>query len=293
MPRAPRIHFRGALFHAIARGNGGQTIFEDELDYGTFLNHLAIVKDQRPFRLYAYCLMPNHIHLLIQMAETPIWKVMQRVMLRYAQSHNKRRNRKGHVFQARYKPILCSEEGYLLTLLRYIHLNPVRAFLCKHPNDWPWSSHRVYMRGWEDGGLVDISPPLSILGEEPATARSRLGLFVEEGIGLVTRKDVQPTTRPECLGPTDFISDYDRMTEEKKMFRPPKPPSLSELAKGICNEMGISEQELRSGGRRRPLPTAKRRLAVAALKCGRRQAEVAAYLNCTSGAIFRLIERQS
>ena len=113
----------GALYHTIGRGNGGQKTFLDEWDYQTFIDALGEVKRKIPFVIYAYCLMPNHFHLLIEAKRFPLSVVMQRLLTRYVKRFHLRHRRNGHLFQARYKAILCQKDGYLQELLRYIHLN--------------------------------------------------------------------------------------------------------------------------------------------------------------------------
>ena len=126
MARKPRIHFPGALYHVIARGNRRQGIFRDDKDLQRFLTYLSDVKSRFPFRLYAYGLMKNHLHLLIEVDEVPLSRIMHSLLFGYAGYFNRRYGEAGHLFQGRYKAIVCDKDAYLLELVRYIHLNPVR-----------------------------------------------------------------------------------------------------------------------------------------------------------------------
>jgi REP element-mobilizing transposase RayT len=125
MARKPRIHFPGALYHVITRGNRRQGIFQDEKDLEQFLTYLSNCKNRFPFCLYAYALMQNHLHFLIEVGEIPLSRIMQSLLFGYAHYFNRRYREVGHLFQGRYKAILCDKDAYLLELVRYIHLNPL------------------------------------------------------------------------------------------------------------------------------------------------------------------------
>ncbi|MEW5706922.1 MAG: transposase [Actinomycetota bacterium] len=127
MARKPRIEFAGVLYHVIARGNNKQVVFNTAEDYLYYLDRLRVAKEQYNFCLYSYCLMPNHVHLFIRTKETPLSHIMLMVQTSYAKYYNRKTKRVGHLFQNRYKAILCDIDAYLLELVRYIHLNPVRA----------------------------------------------------------------------------------------------------------------------------------------------------------------------
>ena len=188
MPRAPRVHFPGALFHVMARGVGGRDLYLDSADYLAFLNLIAEVKEALPFKLYAYCLMSNHFHLLLQELEATSSMIMHNIMSRYAHFFRKRRQWVGHLFQSRYKAILCNKDSYLLELLRYIPLNPVRANIVKDPAAWQWSSHRNYLQGRSDG-LVDTQMPLALFSQDETRAVRRYEEFVLRGLPMGHRSD--------------------------------------------------------------------------------------------------------
>src|SRR5262245_46731582 len=113
MPRKPRIEITGGLYHVISRGNNRRKIFRSEADYLRFGDILAVQKSRLPFYLYAYCLMPNHVHLLIEMQEDSVGRIMQRILTTYSQYHNRKYKMIGHVFQGRYRSILCQTDRYL------------------------------------------------------------------------------------------------------------------------------------------------------------------------------------
>ena len=127
----------------MARGNNGQKVFHRDGDYEAFLDQLLVVR-RYPFYLYAYVLMPNHFHLLLEVQESPTARIMQSLLTGYVRRFNRAHRHKGHLFQGRYKAIVCDRDNYLMELVRYIHLNPLRAKMVKRPGQWQWSGHGEY-----------------------------------------------------------------------------------------------------------------------------------------------------
>ena len=125
MPRKSRIDAPGALHHIICRGIERQRIFQDDRDRDNFLQRLSAIVIETGTACFAWALIPNHFHLLLKTGNAPIATVMRRLLTGYAVSYNRRHNRHGHLFQNRYKSILCQEDAYLLEFVRYIHLNPM------------------------------------------------------------------------------------------------------------------------------------------------------------------------
>ena len=161
MPRKARIDAPGALHHIIVRGIERRKIFYDDQDRNNFLERLGVVLTETGAPCFAWALIPNHVHLLMRTGLTPIATVMQRLLTGYAVSFNHRHRRHGHLFQNRYKSILCQEDLYLLELVRYIHLNPLRARLVKDLKDldkYPYCGHNVLMgkrkRDWQDADYI-------------------------------------------------------------------------------------------------------------------------------------------
>lgn len=140
MGRRHRIHFDGAIYHVYSKGVNGQHIFIDDQDRETFLRILKKNIADASAELIAYCLMGNHYHLAIKVGSIPLSKMMQRILSSYALLFNRRHERTGHLFQARFEAKNCLNERYLRTLIPYIIMNPVRAGLVERPQDWPWSS---------------------------------------------------------------------------------------------------------------------------------------------------------
>jgi putative transposase len=132
----------------MARGIERREIFKDDQDRQSFLERLALILEKTQTQCYAWALIPNHFHLLLRTGLTPLSKVMRRLMTGYAVTFNKRHKRSGHLFQNRYKSVVCEEDPYLLELIRYIHLNPLRAGLVKDLKEldkYPWTGHSAIL----------------------------------------------------------------------------------------------------------------------------------------------------
>ena len=213
MARKPRIHLPGGLYHVISRGNQKQKIFLDEKDLKTYLSYLSEYKVRYSFRLYAYVLMPNHFHLLVEVGEIPLSKIMQSLLFRYTRYFNRRYGKVGHLFQGRYRGILCDRDVYLLGLVRYIHLNPVRGRLVSDPEEYRWSGHLSYLgRGKDD--LVDEGLVLEQFSRDSFVARRKYRAFVLEGVGGHHEERYYGVRDQRYLGEESFI---ERVEEEAKV----------------------------------------------------------------------------
>ncbi len=184
MPRNARIDAKGAVHHVMVRGIERGVIFRDDSDRDVFIDRLSRILTESATRCYAWALIPNHFHLLLKTGNVPIRAVMQRLLTGHAVSYNRRHNRAGHLFQNRYKSILCQEEPYLLELVRYIHLNPLRAGIVKDMDGldrFPYSGHSVLMgrRRHEWQNTEDV---LLRFSSGLRKARSEYRRFVFEGL---------------------------------------------------------------------------------------------------------------
>lgn len=145
MSRKPRIHAESAVYHVILRGNARQEIFSDDRDQFRFYDILHKSYERFRYRIVSFCLMSNHIHLAVQVGEVPLSRIIQNVAQRYTQWFNWRHQKCGHLFQGRYKAIMVDADSYLSELAAYLHLNPVRARIVQRPEQYLWSSQRVYL----------------------------------------------------------------------------------------------------------------------------------------------------
>lgn len=192
MPRKARIDAPGALHHIIVRGIARKKIYDDDIDRDFFVDRMGIVLADTKTSCFAWALIPNHFHLLLKTGDTPIATVMKRLLTGYAMQYNRRHRRHGHLFQNRYKSILCQEDAYLLELVRYIHLNPLRAKLVEDINGlakYRYGGHSVLMgktkAEWQDTRYI-----LGLFGDTVSLARRRYRVFVEKGIAEGKRQDL-------------------------------------------------------------------------------------------------------
>ena len=248
MARRPRIHFTGALYHVISRGNRRQGIFRDEKDSKRFLVYLSHCKTRFPFRLYAYALIKNHIHLLLEVERAPLSRIMQSLLFRYTQYFNRRYRLVGHLFQGRYKAIVCDKDAYLLELVRYIHLNPVRARLVKGPEDYVWTGHLSYLEE-RDEDLIDAGFVLAQFGDDRSTARRRYRRFVWEGIPGGHEKKYYQVKYQRYLGEDAFVEriEMERKDPEDGVYEIP----LEAISREVARATGSEEGELHSARRGR------------------------------------------
>jgi len=165
MPRSARKESQSGIYHIVLRGINRQQIFEDDEDYEKFLQVLMDCKRLSGFRCYAYCLMGNHIHLLLQSGREPFGQVFRRIGARYVYWYNWKYGRNGHLFQDRYKSMAVENDAYMLSALRYIHQNPMKAGLTKDINSYKWSSAMAYLMG--GNSLVDARCVLLLFSENP------------------------------------------------------------------------------------------------------------------------------
>ena len=245
MPRQARLDYPGALHHVIARGIDGAYVFKEDKDKKEFLSRLKQRLSESSLQLYAWALMSNHVHLLIQTGETPLAEFMRSVLTGYAIYYNKIHKRKGYLFQNRYKSILCESDEYLLPLIRYIHLNPVKAGIVTFQKleQFLWTGHKELMEGGR--GPVAREEVLGFFGEKEDEAKKvyvdflREGLNVEEdlmGGGLIrssggmentlkagyAKKNDRQNYDERILGTGNFVDDVLERLEsgekEKKFF---------------------------------------------------------------------------
>ncbi len=230
MARKPRIHYPGAYYHVILRGNAQQDIFFDDTDRYRFYLLLQEGTERFGHRIHAFCLMTNHVHLVIQVADKPLSKIMQNLSFRYTRWVNWRQNRSGHLFQGRYKSVVVDADEYLLELVRYTHLNPVRAGIAKTPSAYRWSSHCAYC-GNETIPWLATEFVLAGFAPKLATARKRYAAFVSEGAGEGHRPEFhgRGSEDTRLLGDSSFIERVVSEVEELSLPGRMNPESLSEL----------------------------------------------------------------
>jgi len=185
MPRQARLDAPGVLQHVMARGIERRKIFWDDKDRASFLERFAVILEETQTQCYAWALIPNHFHLLLRTGPTLLSTVMRRLMTGYAVTFNMRHRRSGHLFQNRYKSVVCEEDPYLLELIRYIHLNPLRAKLVKDLNaldKYPWTGHSAILGRRKNPLIPEVQASESFSATNPENPASPVALA--DGTGL-------------------------------------------------------------------------------------------------------------
>lgn len=206
MTRPLRLEFPGALYHVTARGDRRGTIFADEYDRLAWLDVLRLVCTRYHFVVHAYCQMTNHYHLMVETIEGNLSQGMRQLNGIYTQRVNRRHGLVGHVLQGRYKAILVQKEAYLLTLARYIVLNPVRAGMVGSPDHWQWSSHCLTLGERDQPEWLSTDWLLLQFGSSREEATGRYRQYVLDGVGAES-----PLTKVQhqlLLGDDDFVAAH-------------------------------------------------------------------------------------
>ncbi|MFH1020033.1 MAG: transposase [Pseudomonadota bacterium] len=253
MARKPRIHYPGAVYHVILRGNGGQDIFFTKADRARFYFLLQEGVEKYGLRIHAFCLMSNHVHLAIQVGEVPLSRIMQNVGLRYTSYLNRRKKRTGHIFQGRYKALLIDADRYLLELVRYIHGNPVRAGLVQTPDQYPLSSHRAYL-GLDAITWLSTEWVLSQFAEPENKARALYINFMKKGLREEHRTDFhRGSFEGRILGDDKFREKSLARAKEKFQCR----LSVEQIVAAVCDGCGLNPELLAEPGKRQPAATGR------------------------------------
>ena len=257
MARKPRVHSPGGVYHVMVRGNGGQDIFFDDDDRYHFYLLLQEGVARYGHRIHGFCLMDNHVHLALQVGDEPLAKILQNLSFRYTRWINRKQQRLGHLFQGRYKAILVDQNSYLLELVRYIHLNPIRANMVRQPAAYAWSGHRAYL-GKETLPWLETHWVLSQFGKRLTTCRQRYDTFVRAGRGQGYREEFH-------RGGEDHRILGDDTFTEKVIGKATKTASrqfnLDDLLTPVCQDYQLTENALRSPSRNRQVSEARQIIA--------------------------------
>lgn len=291
MARRPRIHAPGAFYHVILRGNAGADIFHSNDDRRRFEALVAEGVQRFEHVIHAYCWMTNHVHLAVQVGTIPLSRIIQNLAFRHARWVNKRQERSGHLFEGRYKAILVDADRYLLALVRYIHLNPVRAGLVQTPEKYPWSSHRAYL-GRDRVPWLRTSFVLGYFGRGPAGSRRRYAAFMREA------QEEVPSAGPELSVPAqDAWGDERSSLPERSPAAPvARGSGIERIVIEVRKMFGVSENQLLGPSRERRLARARQVVAYLTLSTGSGTlAEVSRRINrdmaTLSNGVRRLEER--
>jgi REP-associated tyrosine transposase len=318
MPRQARLDAPGTLHHVMVRGIEKRLIFDDDQDRKTFVFKLGTLARDTGTPVYAWALMPNHVHILLRSSTYGLPRFMRRLLTGYAVGFNRRHKRWGHLFQNRYKSIVCEEDAYFRELVRYIHLNPLRAELVsglQELNKYAWCGHGVLLgkrkSDWQDRDFV-----LGWFGRKEREAREAYRRYIQEGVSQGQRPDLvggglirsqggwsqvvsmrkheeQELGDERVLGSGDFVekilaeaegrikSQFSARDGEKK---------IRELIEAVCKNEGINPREMRSGSRRRTVSVARALLARRLVEdYGVPLAEAARHLGVTTSAVSKIL----
>lgn len=263
MARKPRLHYPGALYHVILRGNDKQDVFFEPNDRRCFYALLADGVERFEHRIHAFCLMTNHVHLAVQVANVPLSKIVQNLAFRYARWINCRYHRVGHLFQGRYNARLVDADSYLLQLVRYIHMNPVKANLVADPASYPWSSHRAYL-GNDQLAWLTMDTVLGHFGRRIPVAVKRYAQHVAGG-----PQDDATATLPKCndprvLGDDDFVERVSGRVQAQLGNH----VNLEDIVRTVCASYRLNLGSLRSPSKQRVAAEARAVIAHLALDLG-------------------------
>ena len=306
----------------MVRGIDKTNIFRDEEDKARFLERLGKIVEDGKCTVYAWVLMDNHIHLLFKSGKAGISTVMRKLLTWHALYFNRRHRRTGHLFENRYKSILCDEDTYLLALLRYIHLNPVRAGIVKTMEEldrYPWSGHSAVMKKRECPWM-DTDYVLLQFNDTTRRARNAYRRFVEEGLGQGHRPELtgggllrsqggwsqvlgmQGKGRKEeydqrILGNGDFVQEILKEAEEKQIRQltlQRKGRTIADIIQDECKRRKVSAEELKRGNKRRTVSETRLTIAQRSRnELGLSGAEIARHLGVNTSSINRALIREN
>jgi len=246
MARPLRLEYENAVYHITSRGNARASIFLDKDDRARFLDTLADVVDRYGWICHAYCLMTNHYHLLIETPNADLSHGMQLLNGVYTQWFNRRHDRVGHLLQGRFKAILVEKESYLLELVRYVVLNPVRAKMVRSVRDWPWSSYRATAGQTEVPEFLAVDWVLSQFDSDRERAVRAYRRFIRQGRGINVWDELRAGA---LLGNDGFVDQLRPLLKEKpldpeyrKRERFAVRPSLEELFADVTDKATRNER---------------------------------------------------
>ena len=289
MPRQARLDVPGTLHHVIIRGIEKRQIVDDQMDRNRFVSRMGELASETGTAIYAWALLTNHVHILLRSGADGLPSFMRRFLTGYSVYYNRRHNRHGHLFQNRYKSIVCDEDVYFQELVRYIHLNPLRAGLAKNPvalERYSWCGHGVVTgrlkNAWQNRKFV-----LNCFGETTKAGIKKYREFVESGIALGRRPELvggglvrslggwsqvvslrrhgdRELADERILGSGDFVQRILDEAEERQKHHfaaRDRIQNAREIITKTCEDEHINQKELQSGSRRRVISLVRSRLA--------------------------------
>ncbi|HEY7678158.1 MAG TPA: transposase [Candidatus Methylomirabilis sp.] len=320
MPRGPRLDAPGALHHVMVRGLERRAIFRDARDRDNLVHRLAALAEAGAITLYAWALLPNHFHLLVRTGNRPLARAMRSLLTGYAGAFNRRHRRTGHLFQNRYKSILVEEEPYFLELVRYLHLNPLRAGVVRDLRGlerYPWTGHAALL-GRRATARQDTQAVLARFARRPARARARYRAFVAAGTAQGKRPELQGgglvrslggwaavrnlgrgrerwVSDERVLGSSAFVealrTEADRAAVRTERARAHR-LTREGVVQAVCRAVGVAPGALPGGGRLPAVSRARAGIAYLWIEVlGRSGRHLAPVLGIRPAAIYRAAQR--
>lgn len=242
MPRAARGKSETGIYHIMLRGINRQTIFEENKDCIKFLETLQRFKEKSCYKVYAYCLMGNHVHLLLKEGNEKLDIVTRRIGASYVYWYNHKYDRCGHLIQDRYKSEPVEDESYFLSVLRYIHKNPVKAGIVNNIKDYPWSSYHEYIGRSE---IADTEFPLGLFSDEKDKAIESFIAFHNSDshdVCLDMDTESEDTKKLTDSNAAEIIKDVCHISHCSE-FKGIEKDKRSEYIRSL-NEMGLSSRQI-------------------------------------------------
>jgi putative transposase len=318
MPRQSRLELPGSLHHIMARGIDGQDIFKNTKDLDHFKDRLGNLVLQSSNECFAWALMKNHFHLLIRSGDEPLSRMMRRLLTGHAVYFNHRHKRSGHLFQNRFKSILCQEDTYFLQLVRYIHLNPIRSGevkTIKTLNKYPYTGH-AYINGTLENEWQNTQYPLQWFGKQKKKSLEKFLNFIKEGLSAGKQEDLtgggllrtvggwkklqelkksreRVLGDERMLGDTDFIADVWKKARKEKAVpatKRNKEIPLEMLVKKASEQFDIDVASIRSSCKLDRVRRIKSIICYTAVQIlSYSLTDVAGYLNIHKSSVSRLV----
>jgi len=320
MPRGPRLDAPGTLHHIIVRGIEKRKIVDSDKDREDFINRMCKIVLDTGTSIYAWVLMDNHAHILLRSGTEGLPTFMRRLLSGYASAYNRRHKRHGHLFQNRYKSIVCEEDAYFRELVRYIHLNPLRAGIVETMaklDRYKWCGHCVIMNyrknQWQDRLYV-----LEWFGQNEKDAKRSYRAFVKKGIALGKRpeltggglirsmggwsivkamrnSDLKEESDARILGSGEYVSEVMKQAEENVKYQFQAVEMQKRIKDEIeieCGKEKVPVKMLQAGSRRPPLPKLRKSIALKLIgEYGVSIAETARWLGISTSGVAQIIRR--
>jgi putative transposase len=291
MPRSPRLHVPGGFYHVVLRGNHREALFGTAGDRQVLNDIVADAISRHDAHVHAFCWMSNHLHALLQIGHSPLGGIMKRIAMRYARHRHKALRTTGHLFERRYRARLIETDRYFLTVLRYIHLNPVAAGIVAAPDHYQWSSHKVYL-DTEAVPWITTEFGLSLFGADLSRARIAYARFIGQytvNHDEQAHSDWEFATEPKPLALEEASLPGNPATLS---LRQRSALTLEDLAGRICPAHNISLDRLRSPSRARDLTSVRVDFIIQAIDLRiATLAELARFLHRDPSALTKLLAR--